>query len=70
MEPSCVRNWKFSTLCDRERDCERGGLGEPGGLGRRELSAVGEVCGTCLSGRNALRMLAYVFAVSVSSELP
>ena len=67
MEPSCDWNRMFSTLCDRECDCERGGLGVPG---RKELSAVGEDGEPCLSGRNALRMLAYVFAVSVSSELP
>jgi hypothetical protein len=55
--------WRmFSTLCDRECRCVGEGIGSSG------FSGMGELWGTCCSGRSAFRTLVKALAGSVSSE--
>jgi hypothetical protein len=62
-EPSYGVCRMFSTLCDRMWLCV--GLYATGCTG---FSGIGELCGTCASGRSAFLMLANEFEGSVSSE--
>lgn len=62
-EPSYGEYRMFSTLCDRTWPCV--GLSV---AGREGFSGIGVLCGTCCSGRNALRMLEYALPEFVSSD--